>query len=294
MDFQDLILTLEQFWAERGVTIQQPYVVEVGAGTMSPHTFLRVLGPKPWNVAYVQPSRRPADGRYGDNPNRLFQHHQYQVILKPSPDDVQEVYLESLARIGFDPADHDIRFVEDNWEAPTLGAWGTGWEVWLDGMEITQFTYFQQVGGIDVKPVSAEITYGLERIAMYLQGVNNVYDVRWVGDLTYGDVFRRAEYEFSKYSFEVADIPTLKSSFESYEVEASRALEAGLILPAYDYVLKCSHSFNVLDARGAFGAAQRAEYMGRVRTMARKVAVAWVKREREEAAQDAEDAAAKA
>jgi glycyl-tRNA synthetase alpha chain len=290
LNFQDLVLTLERYWAEQGVTIQQPYVIEVGAGTMSPHTFLRVLGPKPWNVAYVQPSRRPADGRYGDNPNRLFQHHQYQVILKPSPDNVQELYLGSLARIGFDPAEHDIRFVEDNWEAPTLGAWGTGWEVWLDGMEITQFTYFQQVGGLDVKPVSAEITYGLERIAMYLQGVNNVFDVKWVGDLTYGDVFHQAEYEFSKYAFEVADVAALKASFESNEGEATRVLDAGLILPAYDYVLKCSHAFNLLDARGAFGAAQRAEYMGRVRAMARKVAIAWVKRGREEAESVAERA----
>jgi glycyl-tRNA synthetase alpha chain len=282
--FQDLILTLERYWAQRDVTIQQPYVVEVGAGTMSPHTFLRVLGPEPWSVAYVQPSRRPADGRYGDNPNRLFQHHQYQVILKPSPDNVQDLYLGSLAAIGIDPAQHDIRFVEDNWEAPTLGAWGTGWEVWLDGMEITQFTYFQQVGGIEVRPVSAEITYGLERIAMYLQRVDNVYDLKWVGDLTYGDVYHRAEYEFSKYAFELADIDVLRASFENYEREASRCIDQSLILPAYDYVLKCSHVFNILDARGAFGTAQRAEYMARVRSLARLVARAWVDREHEEAA----------
>ena len=284
MNFQDLILTLERYWAERDVTIQQPYVVEVGAGTMSPHTFLRVLGPKPWRVAYVQPSRRPADGRYGDNPNRLFQHHQYQVILKPSPHDVQDLYLGSLAAIGIDPTEHDIRFVEDNWEAPTLGAWGTGWEVWLDGMEITQLTYFQQVGGIEVRPVSAEITYGLERIAMYLQRVDNVYDLRWVGELTYGDVYRKAEYEFSKYAFELADTGILRGSFENYENEACRCIDASLILPGYDYVLKCSHVFNILDARGAFGAAQRAEYMARVRALARRVAHAWVDREREEAA----------
>jgi len=282
--FQDLILTMERYWAERGVTIQQPYVVEVGAGTMSPHTFLRVLGPEPWSVAYVQPSRRPADGRYGDNPNRLFQHHQYQVILKPSPDNVQDLYLGSLAAIGIDPARHDIRFVEDNWEAPTLGAWGTGWEVWLDGMEITQFTYFQQVGGMEVRPVSAEITYGLERIAMYLQHVDNVYDLKWVGDLTYRDVYHRAEYEFSKYAFEVADIGVLRASFENYEEEASRCIDQNLVLPAYDYVLKCSHVFNILDARGAFGTAQRAEYMGRVRSLARLVARSWVDRAHEEAA----------
>lgn len=289
MNFQDLVLTLARYWAQHGVTIQQPYVIEVGAGTMSPHTFLRVLGPEPWNVAYVQPSRRPADGRYGDNPNRLFQHHQYQVVLKPSPDNVQELYLGSLAEIGIDPADHDIRFVEDNWEAPTLGAWGTGWEVWLDGMEITQFTYFQQVGGIDTRPVSSEITYGLERIAMYLQGVDNVYDVEWVGGLTYGQVYHQAEYEFSKYAFEIADIASLKAAFENYEAEALRTIEAGLILPGYDYVLKCSHTFNLLDARGAFGAAQRGEYMARVRAMARKVALAWVKRDRKEAEQVASE-----
>lgn len=275
MNFQDLILTLERYWARRGVTIQQPYVVEVGAGTMSPHTFLRVLGPDQWNAAYVQPSRRPADGRYGANPNRLFQHHQYQVILKPSPDDVQDVYLGSLAEIGIEPAEHDIRFVEDNWEAPTLGAWGTGWEVWLDGMEITQFTYFQQVGAMDVRPVSAEITYGLERIAMYLQGVDNVYDLEWVDGLTYGDVYHRAEYEFSKYAFEVADTAALTASFGNYEQEASRCLDQGLVLPGYDYVLKCSHVFNILDARGAFGAAGRARYMARVRSLARRVARAW-------------------
>ncbi|MEA4882092.1 MAG: glycine--tRNA ligase subunit alpha [Clostridia bacterium] len=283
MNFQDLIVRLEHYWASHGVTIQQPYVIEVGAGTMSPHTFLRVLGTRPWNVAYVQPSRRPADGRYGENPNRLFQHHQCQVILKPSPDDVQDLYLGSLAEIGLNPLEHDIRFVEDNWEAPTLGAWGAGWEVWLDGMEITQFTYFQQVGGMDVKPVSAEITYGLERLSMYLQGVDNVYDLEWANGLSYGEVYRQAEFEFSKYAFELADVDALRGSFDSCEHEAIRCVEAGLLLPGYDYVLKCSHVFNLMDARGAFGVAQRAAYMARVRALARKVAVAWVKREREEA-----------
>jgi len=261
-------------------------VIEVGAGTMSPHTFLRVLGPKPWKVAYVQPSRRPADGRYGENPNRLYQHHQYQVILKPNPDDVVDLYLGSLSAMGINPKEHDIRLVEDNWEAPTLGAWGTGWEIWLDGMEITQFTYFQQVGGIDTRPVSVELTYGLERISMYLQGVDNVYDMMWADGIAYGDMYHRAEYEFSKYAFEYADIGILSDSFDNYEREAVRCIGAGLLLPGYDYVLKCSHVFNVLDARGAFGAAQRAEYMGRVRALARKVAVAWVRSEEEEAAEN--------
>jgi glycyl-tRNA synthetase alpha chain len=286
LNFQELIFTLEQYWARHGATIQQPYVIEVGAGTMSPHTFLRVLGPKPWTVAYVQPSRRPADGRYGENPNRLYQHHQYQVILKPNPDDVVDIYLGSLSEIGIDPKEHDIRLVEDNWEAPTLGAWGTGWEVWLDGMEITQFTYFQQVGGIDARPVAVELTYGLERIAMYLQGVDNVYDMDWADGISYGDMYHQAEYEFSKYAFEHADIAALSDSFDNYEHEASQCIESGLLLPGYDYVLKCSHVFNLLDARGAFGAAQRAEYMGRVRTLARKVALAWVRREEEEAAEN--------
>ena len=278
MNLQELIFKLETYWASKGCLIIQPYVLEVGAGTMSPHTFLRVLGPEPWNVAYVQPSRRPADGRYGDNPNRLFQHHQYQVVLKPSPADVQELYLESLKAIGFDPAEHDIRFVEDNWEAPTLGAWGTGWEVWLDGMEITQFTYFQQVGGIDAKPVPAEITYGLERIAMYVQGVDNVYDLEWAHGIKYGEVYKGAEYEYSKFAFELADTEHLKLDFEANEAQAARLLEQGLVQPGYDHVLKCSHSFNLMDARGAFGAAQRGTYMARVRNLARKAAAAWLKK----------------
>ncbi len=281
LNFQQIILSLEQYWSDQGVQIHQPYVMEVGAGTMSPQTFLRVLGPEPWKAAYVQPSRRPADGRYGDNPNRVFQHHQYQVILKPSPDNVQELYLNSLAHIGIDPKEHDIRFVEDNWESPTLGAWGTGWEVWLDGMEITQFTYFQQVGGIDVKPVSAEITYGLERLTMYIQGVDNIYDLKWDGNLTYGEVYKQFEYEHSKYVFEMADVQFLTAFFDGCEKEALRCMDEGLVLPGYDYVLKCSHMFNILDARGAFGAAQRTAYMGRVRSLARRAATQWVKRREE-------------
>lgn len=269
MTFQDIILTLQNFWARQNCIIQQPYDVEKGAGTMNPATFLRSLGPEPWNVAYVEPSRRPADGRYGDNPNRLFQHHQYQVIMKPSPANIQELYLESLAELGIDPQKHDIRFVEDNWESPTLGAWGLGWEVWLDGMEITQFTYFQQVGSIDVKPVSVEITYGLERLAMYIQGVENVFDLEWVNGITYGDVFHRNEVEQSTYNFEIADTDMLFHLFDTYEKEAVRVAGMGYVLPAYDYVLKCSHTFNLLDARGAISVSERTAYIGRVRNLAR-------------------------
>lgn len=269
MTFQDIILKLQNFWAKQDCIIQQPYDVEKGAGTMNPATFLRSLGPEPWNVAYVEPSRRPADGRYGDNPNRLFQHHQYQVIMKPSPANIQELYLESLAELGIDPQKHDIRFVEDNWESPTLGAWGLGWEVWLDGMEITQFTYFQQVGSIDVKPVSVEITYGLERLAMYIQGVENVFDLEWVKGITYGDVFHRNEVEQSAYNFELADIDMLFRLFDTYEKEAVRIAAMGYVLPAYDYVLKCSHTFNLLDARGAISVSERTAYIGRVRNLAR-------------------------
>ena len=269
MTFQEIILTLQNFWAKQNCILQQPYDVEKGAGTMNPATFLRALGPEPWKVAYVEPSRRPADGRYGDNPNRLFQHHQFQVIIKPSPANIQELYLESLAQLGVEPEKHDIRFVEDNWESPTLGAWGLGWEVWLDGMEITQFTYFQQVGSIDVKPVSVEITYGLERLAMYIQGVENVYDLTWVEGVSYGDVFHRNEVEQSHYNFEVADTALLFHLFDLYEKEAVRVLEAGFVLPAYDYVLKCSHTFNLLDARGAISVSERTAFIGRVRNMAR-------------------------
>ncbi|MDF2571202.1 MAG: glyQ [Sporomusa sp.] len=269
MTFQEIILTLQNFWAEQNCIIQQPYDVEKGAGTMNPATFLRALGPEPWNVAYVEPSRRPADGRYGDNPNRLFQHHQYQVIMKPSPSNIQELYLASLAKLGIDPAKHDIRFVEDNWESPTLGAWGLGWEVWLDGMEITQFTYFQQVGSIDVKPVSVEITYGLERLAMYIQGKENVFDIEWVNGITYGNVFHRNEVEQSHYNFEIADTELLFKLFDMYEKEAIRVIELGYVLPAYDYVLKCSHSFNLLGSRGAISVSERTGFIGRVRNLAR-------------------------
>lgn len=276
MKFQEMILALQSFWSEQGCILAEPYDVEKGAGTMNPSTFLRVLGPEPWNAAYVEPSRRPADGRYGDNPNRLYQHHQFQVIMKPSPDNIQELYLESLARLGINAADHDIRFVEDNWESPTLGAWGLGWEVWLDGMEITQFTYFQQVGGCDVKPVASEITYGLERLAMYIQGVENVYDIKWIGDYTYGDVFHQNEYEQSLYGFKLSDARLLFELFDKYEAEAVRVIGEGAVHPAYDYVLKCSHAFNLLDARGAISASERTAYIGRVRKLARMCAKAYL------------------
>lgn len=276
MDFQTMILTLQNFWANQNCILMQPYDTEKGAGTMNPATFLKALGPEPWNVAYVEPSRRPADGRYGDNPNRLFQHHQYQVIMKPSPLNIQELYLESLAALGIKAEDHDIRFVEDNWESPTLGAWGLGWEVWLDGMEITQFTYFQQVGSIDVKPVAVEITYGLERLAMYIQGKENVFDLKWVADVTYGDVFHQNEVEQSTYSFELSDTKLLFDLFDKYEAEAKRVIEAGYVLPAYDYVLKCSHTFNLLDARGAISVSERTGFITRVRNMARMCAATYV------------------
>ena len=276
MKFQEVILALQEFWSGQGCILAQPYDVEKGAGTMSPWTFLRVLGPEPWNVAYVEPSRRPADGRYGDNPNRLYQHHQFQVIMKPSPDNIQELYLESLARLGIRAEEHDIRFVEDNWESPTLGAWGLGWEVWLDGMEITQFTYFQQVGSHDVKPVSVEITYGLERLAMYIQGVENVYDIAWTDDVTYGDVFRQNEFEQSTYAFELSDEELLFELFDKYEAEAVRIIGAGHVHPAHDYVLKCSHTFNLLDARGAISVSQRTAFIGRVRKLARLCAEAYL------------------
>lgn len=276
LNFQDMILALKAFWAKQNCLIVQPYDIETGAGTMNPATFLRVIGPEPWNVAYVEPSRRPADGRYGENPNRLYQHHQFQVILKPSPDDVQEIYLDSLRALGIEPAEHDIRFVEDNWEAPTLGAWGLGWEVWIDGMEITQFTYFQQVGGLDCHPVAVEITYGLERLASYIQGKDNVFDLEWGSGLTYGDVFKQPEYEHSKYTFEVADAAMLFRLFADYERETQRALEAGLVFPAYDYVLKCSHTFNLLDAQGAISVTERTGYIARVRNLARACAQAYL------------------
>ncbi|MDI6711096.1 MAG: glycine--tRNA ligase subunit alpha [Thermoanaerobacterales bacterium] len=275
-NFQDLTLALERFWADRGCLIQQPYDVEKGAGTMNPATFLRVLGPEPWNVAYVEPSRRPTDGRYGENPNRLQHYYQFQVIMKPSPDDIIDRYLASLRAIGINPAEHDVRLVEDNWESPTLGAWGLGWEVWLDGMEITQFTYFQQCGGFDLKPVSVEITYGLERLALYLQGVDSVFDIKWTEALTYGDVHHRGEVEHSHYNFEAADTDLLFELFDMYEKEAQRIAERHLVLPAYDYVLKCSHTFNLLDARGAISVTERTGYIARVRALARACARAYV------------------
>jgi len=272
MTFQALTLALQQFWAERNCVILQPYDMEVGAGTFHPATFLGVLGRQPWRAAYVQPSRRPTDGRYGENPNRLQHYYQFQVILKPSPMDVQEVYIESLRHLGVDPLAHDIRFVEDDWESPTLGAWGLGWEVWLDGMEITQFTYFQQVGGIDLSPISVELTYGLERIAMYLQEVENVYDLEWTEGVRYGDVHLVTEREGSKYNFETADVPMLFSLFDAYEKECRAQLEAGLVRPAYDYALKCSHTFNLLDARGAISVTQRTGTIARVRALASRCA----------------------
>lgn len=275
MTFQELILALQRFYAEHGCVIQQPYDVEVGAGTMNPATFLRVLGPEPWNVAYVESTRRPADGRYGENPNRLQHYYQYQVILKPSPDDVQEIYLESLRSLGIDPLKHDIRFVEDDWESPTLGAWGLGWEVWLDGMEVTQFTYFQEVGSLACRPVLGEITYGLERLAMYLQGVENVYDLVWTPGVTYGDVYHQNEVEQSKYNFEHSNAPWLLELFGEFESEAKRLLAADLALPGYEMVMKCSHTFNLLDARGAISTTERAAYIARVRTLARQVAQAY-------------------
>lgn len=281
MYFQDLIKNLTSYWMERGAIIMEPYDIEKGAGTMNPHTFLRSLGPEPWRTVYVEPSRRPADGRYGENPNRLYQHHQLQVILKPSPEDVQEQYLGSLEAIGIDTSIHDIRFVEDNWESPTLGAWGLGWEVWLDGMEVTQFTYFQQVGGINCDLESAELTYGLERIAMYLQNVDSVYEIEWNENIKYGDIFKMAEYEQSKYGFEDADIEMLKHLFDVYEKESERVIELGLVLPAYDYTLKCSHTFNLLDSRGALSVSERTSYIARVRNRARKVAETFLKQREE-------------
>jgi glycyl-tRNA synthetase alpha chain len=276
MNFQEIIISLQRYWSEYGCLIAQPYDVEVGAGTFNPHTFLRCLGPEPWKVAYVEPSRRPTDGRYGENPNRLQHYYQFQVILKPSPPDVQEVYLKSLESLGIEPRKHDIRFVEDDWESPTLGAWGLGWEVWLDGMEITQFTYFQQVGGIDLDPISAEITYGLERIALYIQEKDSVFDIEWAPGVTYGEVHLQGEVEWSKYNFEEADVQLLMHTFDDYEREAKRLLEKNLVLPAYDFVLKCSHLFNLLDARGALSVSERARFIGRVRALSKEVAQKYI------------------
>lgn len=272
MLFQEMILSLDKYWKEQDCLLLQPYDVEMGAGTFHPATFLGSLGPDPWRVAYVQPSRRPTDGRYGENPNRLQHYYQYQVVLKPSPDDIQDLYLKSLEAFGLNLREHDIRFVEDDWESPTLGAWGLGWEVWLDGMEITQFTYFQQVGGVDVYPVSVEITYGLERIAMYLQEVNTVYDLKWNSSVTYGDIHLQDEREFSAYNFDSAGIEILKQLFDFYESEAHKLVEKNLARPVYDQCLKCSHTFNLLEARGAISVSERTAYIGRVRKIARAVA----------------------
>ncbi|HOM87417.1 MAG TPA: glycine--tRNA ligase subunit alpha [Spirochaetota bacterium] len=279
MYFQDLIASCNSFWAKQGCIIAQGYDMEVGAGTFNPATFLRVLGPEPWNVAYVEPSRRPTDGRYGDNPNRLQHYYQYQVIMKPSPLDIQDLYLDSLRNLGIKLEEHDVRFVEDDWESPTLGASGLGWEVWLDGMEITQFTYFQQCGSIELDPIPVEITYGLERICMYIQGVESVFDIQWNDTLTYRDVHHRSEFEFSHYNFSIADTALLFQLFDLYEKECLKILDyepVQVILPAYDYVLKCSHVFNLLDARGAISVTERVGYITRVRNIARRCAERYV------------------
>jgi len=276
MYFQDIIFNLQRYWANQGCIIQQPYDMEVGAGTFHPSTLLRSLGPEPWKTAYVQPSRRPTDGRFGENPNRLQHYYQFQVIIKPSPQNIQELYLDSLRQFNLDLLDHDIRFVEDDWESPTLGASGLGWEVWLDGMEITQFTYFQHCGSQELHPITVEITYGLERIAMYLQGVNSVYDIAWNENISYGAIFHQAEIEFSHFNYEEANIEALLHFFDTYESEAFKLLDKNLILPAYDYCLKCSHTFNLLDARKAISVAERTRYIGRIRNIARKVATLYI------------------
>jgi glycyl-tRNA synthetase alpha chain len=276
MILQELIFNLTKFWSDRGVLVHQAYDIEMGAGTMHPETFFRVLGPDPWKVVYVQPSRRPADGRYGDNPNRLYKHHQLQLVLKPSPCDIQDQYLESLKACGIDPREHDVRFEEDNWESPTLGAWGIGWQVLLDGLEITQFTYFQQAGGIELSPISAEITYGLERLDMYLQNVNDVYDLEWAGGVRYREVRHRDEVEGSRYSFEAANVELARRQFEEARREGSRLLSEGLVVPAYEQVLKCSHLFNTLDARGAVSVSERTLSILKVRELACAVAQAYV------------------
>lgn len=276
MNLQDMIFKLEKYWADQGCLVLQAYDTEKGAGTMSPYTFLRSLGPEPWNAVYVEPSRRPDDGRYGENPNRLYQHHQLQVVMKPSPKNIQELYLDSLKAVGINPLQHDIRFVEDNWENPSLGCAGLGWEVWLDGMEVTQFTYFQQVGSMQVDAVTAELTYGIERLASYIQEVDSVYDLEWVDGVAYGEIFKQPEYEHSVYTFDESDVETLFDSFKKFEAEALRCIELGLVHPGYDYVLKCSHTFNLLDARGAVSVTDRAGYLASIRHMAQKVARAFV------------------
>ncbi len=275
LTFQQVILQLQDYWNQQGCALLQPYDMEVGAGTSHPATFLRALGPEPWKAAYVQPSRRPKDGRYGENPNRLQHYYQYQVVLKPSPDNIQDLYLESLAKLGVNLKQNDVRFVEDDWENPTLGAWGLGWEVWLNGMEITQFTYFQQVGGLDCKPITGEITYGLERITMYLQGVDDIFDLVWAPGVSYGDVYHQNEVEQSKYNFEQSNVEMLLAHFNDYEREAKRLMEAQLALPAYEMVLRAAHTFNLLDARGAISVTERAAYIGRIRNLAKAVALSY-------------------
>ena len=269
LSFQEIINRLNQYWSEEGCLIRQPYDIEKGAATMSPATFFGVLGPNPWKVAYIDPVRRPTDGRYGENPNRLFHYFQYQVILKPSPLNSQELYLNSLRAIGIRPSNHDVRFVEDNWESPTLGAWGTGWEVWAEGMEVTQFTYFQECGGYPCKPVACELTYGLERLAMFIQKVNSVYEIEWAKGVKYGDIYLRQEQEYSRYNFEAADLKALEALFNIFEKEAVETLKKNLVIPAYDYVLKCSHVFNILDARGAISVTERMQYILKIRKLAK-------------------------
>lgn len=281
MNFQEIILNLQTYWAKQGCVLQQPTGIEVGAGTFNPATFLRALGPEPWKVAYVEPCRRPTDGRYGENPNRLQHYYQFQVLIKPPPQDIQKIYLQSLTQLGIKLEEHDIRFVEDDWESPTLGAAGLGWEVWLDGMEVTQYTYFQQAGGIALNPISCELTYGLERIAMYIQRKNHFLDIEWVDGITYRDVHHQSEVEGSKYNFELADVAMLLDLFNKFEAEAKRLLKAGLVLPPYEYTLKCSHTFNLLDARGAISVTERTQYIGRVRALARACAQAYLKQREE-------------
>jgi len=281
MDYQTLILNLQEYWREQGCVLVQPYDIEVGAGTFAPPTFFGVLGPEPWKVGYVQPSRRPSDGRYGENPNRLYQHHQYQVIIKPAPADIQDLYLNSLKALGIDFQSHDIRFVEDDWESPTLGASGLGWEVWCDGLEITQFTYFQQMGGFELEPVPVELTYGLERIAMFLQGVDNVFDLEWAAGVSYSRMRKKQEYEFSRYSFEEVPVEEYRDLFSRFEKESAEMLRAGLVFPAYELVLKCSHVFNLLDARGAISVSERANYIGRIRNLAKGCAEIYLNSEGE-------------
>ena len=294
LSFQNIILALQQYWGDKGCAILQPYDMEVGAGTFHTATFLRALGPEPWHAAYVQPSRRPKDGRYGENPNRLQHYYQFQVVLKPSPANILDLYLDSLVAIGIDPKQHDVRFVEDDWESPTLGAWGLGWEVWLNGMEITQFTYFQEVGGIACKPVMGEITYGLERLAMYLQGKESVFDLEWVPGISYRDVYHQNEVEQSSYNFEHANTEVLFQHFVQFEAEAKRLFEMKLALPGYEMVMKCSHTFNLLDARGAISVTERAAYIGRVRALARLAAHAYYASRRDRGFERASDAAVKA